>query len=227
MANAALAAALAADFSVFNFDRRGRGDSGDTPPYAVEREIEDIAAVIGAAGGRAALYGTSSGAGLALHAAARLGATAVARLAMWEPPYFVDPAKRPPLDQPATYNRLIAEGRRDAAVEYFMHNVVGLPNEFVAFARTQPFWAGQEKIAHTLAYDAIVMGDYMVPTALAATAHTPTLVICGGASFDFMCESARALAEALPSGEFTALEGQQHNVDPAALAPALTEFFKA
>src|SRR4029453_19347196 len=176
--NAGLAAALAGDFTVYNYDRRGRGGSGDTLPYAVEREIEDIEAVIDAAGGRAFLYGTSSGAALAFEAAQALDGK-VTQLALWEPPYIEDPAARPPADTVETYERLGAEGRRSDAVEYFTAKVVGLPPEFVAFAKTQPFWAAQEKIAHTLAYDGRIMGDYSIPTEKAKGVTQPTLVLAG------------------------------------------------
>jgi len=223
MANAGLAGQLSSDFTVLNYDRRGRGDSGDTPPYAIEREVEDIDAVIGPAGGSAALYGTSSGAALALDAAA--AGLAVTKLAMWEPPYILDENARPPADQVEQYERMIAEGRRGDAVEYFMGKVVGLPPEFIAGARQAPFWAATEAIAHTLAYDARIMGDYSLPTELASSVTAPTLVIAGGASPPFLRESAEALADVLPKGETRTLEGQDHNVAPEAIAPVLKEFF--
>lgn len=223
MANAGLAAELAAHHTVYNFDRRGRGDSGDTPPYAIEREIEDITAVIEAAGGSANLYGTSSGAGLAMHAAA--AGLPVTRLALWEPPYSVSGRPDLPDDTASVYRELVEAGRRGDAVEYFMSKVVGLPPEFVANARQAPWWAQQEAIAHTLAYDATVMGDYTLPTEIAKAVPVPTLIIVGGASFDFMEESADALATLIPNAQRADLEGQQHNVDPAALAPVLTRFF--
>jgi pimeloyl-ACP methyl ester carboxylesterase len=223
MANAPLAALLAPHFTVFNYDRRGRGDSGDTAPYAVEREVEDIDAVITAAGGSASLYGTSSGAALALEAAA--SGLPIAKLALWEPPFILDESRRPPADQVAQYDQMIAEGRRGDAVEYFMTKVVGMPAEFVAGARTQPWWPAQEALAHTLAYDATIMGDYSVPTERAASVKAPTLVIAGGADFPWMRETAQVLADALPDGQTRTLEGQGHDVDPAVLAPALREFF--
>ncbi|MDQ4108011.1 MAG: alpha/beta hydrolase [Actinomycetota bacterium] len=221
--NAPLAQELATDFAVYNYDRRGRGPSGDTPPYAIEREIEDIGAVIEAAGGSANLFGTSSGAALALEAAA--AGLPVTKLALWEPPYILDENARPPADQVEQYETMVAEGRRGDAAEYFMTKVVGMPPEFAAQARNEPWWPSQEALAHTLAYDARIMGDYSLPTEQAASVKVPTLVIAGGADMPFMRETAQALADALPDGEVRLLEGQGHNVDPAILAPALKEFF--
>jgi pimeloyl-ACP methyl ester carboxylesterase len=224
MANGELAALLAADFTVLNYDRRGRGDSGDTPPYAVERELEDLAAVIDADGGSASVYGTSSGAALVLDAAA--SGVAATKIALWEPPYVPEGGPRPPADTAATFTRLVDAGRRDAAVEFFMSTVVGLPPEFVAGARSQPFWAAQEAIAHTLAYDATIMGDYRLPVERAASVTTPALVLTGGASLPWMAETGQALADALPNGQHRVLEGQQHNVAPDVLAAALKQFFQ-
>jgi pimeloyl-ACP methyl ester carboxylesterase len=144
---------------------------------------------------------------------------------LWEPPYILDPEARPPADTATTYRDLVAEGRRGDAVEFFMSKVVGMPAEFVAQARTQPWWAATEALAHTLAYDATIMGDYSLPTERAASVKAPTIVIAGGASFPFMRETAQALAEALPDGQTRTLEGQDHNVAPDAIAPVLKEFF--
>jgi len=226
MSNAGLAARLAADFTAFNYDRRGRGDSGDTLPYAIDREIEDIDAVVTAAGGSAFLYGTSSGAALALAAAEKLGGR-ITKLALWEPPFILDPSARPPADTAKTFADLVNAGRRSDAVEHFTAKVVGLPPEFVAFAKTQPFWAAQEKIAHTLAYDATVMADYSLPLERAARVTIPTIVLAGGASFPFMRETAEALAAALPNGQTRVLEGQEHNVSDETMATALKAFFAA
>jgi len=225
MANAPLAALLAEHFSVFNYDRRGRGDSADTAPYAVEREVEDLDAVIDAAGGSAFLYGTSSGGALALEAAA--SGLAVRKVALWEVPFSLDESHRPPADQVARYDEMIAAGRRGEAVEYFMSKVVGLPAEFVAEARNAPWWPAQEALAHTLAYDATIMGDYSLPAELAATVMVPTLVIAGGESFPFMRQTAQAFANVIPDGPSRILEGQEHNVAPESLVPVLVEFFKA
>jgi pimeloyl-ACP methyl ester carboxylesterase len=224
MSNAGVAAGLASDFTAFNYDRRGRGISGDTPPYAIEREIEDIDAVVTAAGGSAYLYGSSSGAVLALFAAQALRGR-ITKLALWEPPFILDPSARPPADQVEQYNTMLAEGRRGDAAQYFMEKVVRMPAEFVAGARSQPWWAATEALAHTLPYDATIMGDYSLPTERAAEVTIPTLVLDGGASFGFMRPAADALARVLPYGQRRTLAGQEHNIDPNVLTPALKEFF--
>jgi pimeloyl-ACP methyl ester carboxylesterase len=223
--NAGLADVLKTDFTVYNHDRRGRGDSGDTLPYAVEREIEDIEAVIALAGGKAHLYGSSSGAGLALEAAA--AGVPVDKLVLWEPPYNLDPAGRPPADSVEQLDRMVADGRRGDAAEFFMTQMVRLPAEFAAFAKTQPWWAAQEAIAHTLAYDARVMGDYSVPTATAARVTVPTIILTGGASFALFKPTAEALVAAMPNARTEVLDGQEHNVDPMVLGEAMNAFLRA
>jgi len=223
MADAAIALQLSSDFTVLNYDRRGRGDSGDTLPYAIEREVEDIEAVIEGAGGQAYLWGSSSGAALALIAAE--SGLPIVKLALWEPPFVPEGLPRPPDDQVEQYETMIAEGRRGDAVEYFMSKVVGMPDEFVAQARTQPWWAATEARAHTLAYDARIMRDYAAPAERAASVKVPTLVLAGGADFPWMRDAANALADTLPHGEARILEGQGHDVDPEVLANALKEFF--
>jgi pimeloyl-ACP methyl ester carboxylesterase len=221
--NAALATLLAEHFTVFNYDRRGRGPSGDTLPYAVEREVEDIEAVVKAAGGTAYLYGTSSGAALALEAARQL--PSITKLALWEPPFILDPAMRPPADTAKIYRDLVAAGRRGDAAQYFMEKVVQMPPEFVAGARSQPWWSSQETLAHTLEYDATIMGDYSLPTERVAAVQTPTIVLDGGASFPFIRETAAAIAALMPNVQHQTLEGQEHNVSAEVLAPVLVEFF--
>ena len=222
-ANAALASLLAEHFTVFNYDRRGRGPSGDTQPYAVEREVEDIEAVVKAAGGSAYLYGTSSGAALALEAARQL--PSITKLALWEPPFILDPTMRPPADTAKTFHELVGAGKRGDAAEYFMAKVVGMPAEFVAFAKSQPWWAAQEAIAHTLEYDATIMGDYSLPEARVAEVKIPTIVINGAASMPFFQPSADAMVKLMANGQRKTLEGQEHNVSAEVLAPVLVEFF--
>ena len=221
--NAPLAALLAPDFTVLNYDRRGRGDSGDTRPYAVQREVEDIGALIGEAGGSASVFGVSSGAALALEAAAN--GLAIDKLALWEPPFDADEDRRPPRDLAERYEAMIAEGRRGDVIEYFMANVVGLPPEFVAHAKTQPFWRRQEEMAHTFVYDTIVMGDGSLPVDRAAAVAAPTLALAGAESFPFMRETAQKLADVMPDARARILEDQTHAVAPAVLAPVLGEFF--
>jgi alpha-beta hydrolase superfamily lysophospholipase len=224
MANAPVAALLAPRFTVFNYDRRGRGDSGDTPPYAVEREVEDLNALINEAGGSAFVYGTSSGAVLALEAAA--SGLPITKLALWEPPFIIDDSRpKPPADLVARYNQFIAEGRRGDAAEFFMTQVVGLPAEFAAQARNSPWWPAQEALAHTLAYDATIMGDYSLPTKRAASVMAPTLVMDGGASPAWMRNSAQAVANTIPDAQRRTLAGQEHNVAPDVIAPELEKFF--
>lgn len=226
MSNAELAQLLASRFTVYNYDRRGRGASGDTQPYAVEREVEDIAAVVDAAGGSACLYGASSGAALALEAARQLPGK-ITRLALWEAPYIPDGFPRPPADTAKTFADLVAQGRRDAAAEHFMSVVVGLPPEFVAQAKSSPWWPAQMALAHTLAYDATIMGDYTLPADRAAQVMIPTLVMDGGASFPFMAPTANALAQALPHGQRVTLDGQRHDATAESLATAIAPFFAA
>jgi len=223
--NAGLAEQLSKHFTVYNYERRGRGESGDTPPYAIEREIEDIEAVTDKAGGSAFLYGISSGAVLALDAAAQM-TNKVKKLAIYEPPFIIEGTRpRPPADTASIYNKMVSEGRRGDAVEYFMTTVVGMPEEFAAQARSQPWWPWQEALAHTLAYDATVMGDYSLPEKTAASVKVPTLVITGGATFDWLRTSNQAFAKLLPNGRNEIIEGQSHDVAPEALAPVLENFF--
>ncbi|HZD69392.1 MAG TPA: alpha/beta hydrolase [Actinomycetes bacterium] len=223
-AEAPLAALLAAEFTVFAYDHRGRGDSGDTPPYAVDREVEDLDAIIAAAGGSACVYGSSSGANLAIVAAAQgLG---IAKLAVHEPNYLVD-ASRPPL--PGNYvehlNQLLPEGRRGDAVAYFLTTAVGLPAEFVAPMRDLPVWQAMEAAAPTLPYDGAVVEGFALPTNRLAAVSVPTLVIAGEASAAWLRAGAQAAADALPNARCRTLEGQDHNVAAEAVAAVLREFF--
>ena len=229
-AGAPLAALLASHFTVFTYDRRGRGDSGDTSHYAVEREVEDIEALIEEAGGSAFLFGHSSGAVLALEAA-RLLPTRVTKLAMYEPPFIIDNS-RPPL--PADYQEQLMErlaaGRRGDAVEYFMTDAVGVPAEILAQMRHSPMWPALERVAHTLPYDATIMGDNMagnpLPPKQWASVTVPVLVMDGGASPAWARNAVQGLTDVLPDARRRTLEGQTHTVAPEALAPVLEEFFE-
>ena len=224
---ARLAQRLSEYFTVLHYDRRGRGDSTDTQPYAVEREIEDIDAVIAFAGGSACVFGISSGAALAMEAAIRLG-DKIRKLAMYEAPYNDDAAARQAWK---TYRKQLAEvladGRKGDALALFML-LVGMPPEHLDAVRQHPLWPIWEASAPTLAYDAAVMGeDASVPTEQAAQVTAPTLVMDGEASFPFMHVTATALANAIPHAEHRTLPGQTHEVEAAVLAPVLVEFFTA
>jgi pimeloyl-ACP methyl ester carboxylesterase len=219
-----LAALLAPDFTVYNYDRRGRGDSGDTAPYAVEREVEDLQALIREAAGPAFVFGLSSGAALALEAAA--SGLAITKLAVYEPPFTVDDSRPPgPRDFAVQLTGLISAGRRGDAVEFFMTKGMGMPAEFVAPMRNAPMWPALEVLAHTLVYDTAVMGDNSLPAERMAAVTVPTQVMNGENSTPWLRHAARVTADALPHGRHHTLEGQDHVVDPAALAPALKEFF--
>jgi pimeloyl-ACP methyl ester carboxylesterase len=217
-----LAELLAADFTVLNYDRRGRGDSGDTLPYAVEREIEDMGAVVNAAGGSAVVFGNSSGAVLALLAAA--AGLRIPRLAVWDPPFMVDPdAPRRQREYLTNLTELLAAGRRGDAMALFM-TFIGLPQEMIAGMRHAPMWPGMEAIAPTLVYDAKVMGDSTVPAGLASV-RVPTLILTGGNSGVWADTAAEALTAAMPTSEHRTLDGQTHAVAWDVLAPALKEYF--
>jgi pimeloyl-ACP methyl ester carboxylesterase len=221
-----LARLLAAHFTVYSYDRRGRGDSGDTLPYAAGREIEDIEALANDAGGTAYLFGHSSGACLALEAAVELGSK-IGKLAMYDPPYNDDPAAQRAWGiYIEELTQALADGRRGDAVALFMR-YVGMPGDQIDGMRQTPFWPSAEAIAPTLAYDhAGVMGkDGSVPTGLAARVRVPALVMDGGAGIPFMHDTAVALSRAMPRAQHRTLEGQTHDIDPGSLAPVLVEFF--
>ncbi len=221
---ASLAAPLSERFRVVVYDRRGRGASGDTAPYAVEREVEDLAALIGALGGEAALYGVSSGGALALRAAA--SGLAVRHVAVYETPFAMSAED---LAERARYTEelaaALAEGRRGDAVELFLR-LTGLGEAVIEGARHSPMWAAMESMAPSLAYDDAVMGDGSVPREMLAGIGVPVLSIAGDASPAWMREAARAIAESVPRGAYRALGGQTHMVEPDVLAPVLAEFFK-
>jgi pimeloyl-ACP methyl ester carboxylesterase len=225
-ATAPLAAALEERFTILNYDRRGRGDSGDAQPYSVEREIEDIEALIAAAGGSAAVFGYSSGAVLALRAAAY--GSAVTKLVLYEPPFIVDDSRpRPPADLLEQLDELLSSGRRGDAVELYQTKVIGIPEDVVAELRHAPFRAGLEAIAHTLIYEATIMGDFTLPTESIASIATPTLVIDGERSPPFLRNATFAVADVLPSGERRTLAGQTHEISPETTAPVVDDFLSS
>jgi pimeloyl-ACP methyl ester carboxylesterase len=220
-----LAALLAQHFTVFHYDRRGCGDSGDTPPNAIEREIEDLEALIDEAGGSAFVFGMSSGGVLALDAVAR--GLAITKLALYELPFNSgdEHARQAAEHYTRQLTALLGEGRRGDAVALAM-TTWGAPAEAVAGMRQTPIWPLFESVAPTLAYDDAIMGDGSVPRGRLASLTVPTLVMDGGASPAFMQDAAQAAAHALPNARHRTLEGQTHDVAPEALAPVLVEFFE-
>jgi pimeloyl-ACP methyl ester carboxylesterase len=227
--NESLAEQLKQHFTVYTYDRRGRGDSGDTAPYAVERELEDLAAVIEEAGGTAHVYGISSGGALAL-AAANAGLP-MDRLAVFEVPYVTTGDRPPiPVDLAGRTQQLVADGKRGAAVAAFMREGVNLPAPVVAMMRLMPAWRAMKGIAHTLPYDLTLLGDDTgsgkpLPAYRFENIAVPTLVIGGGKSPQPMQDAMRALAEVVPGAQHHTLEGQTHIVKATALAPVLKEFY--
>ncbi|MEU3662913.1 alpha/beta fold hydrolase [Streptomyces sp. NPDC032940] len=220
---APLAAELSDRFDVTVYDRRGRGESGDTAPYAVEREVEDLAALIEAVGGEASLYGISSGGALVLRAAA--SGLPVRRVAVYEVPYAMDDdAARARAEYTGRLGEALGRGRRGDAVELFLR-LTGLGEEMIRRARRSPMWAGLESVAPSLAYDDAVLGDARVPRTLLAGITVPVLALAGDAGAAWMREAARAVADAVPEGAYRALGGQSHMVEPGVLAPVLAEFF--
>jgi pimeloyl-ACP methyl ester carboxylesterase len=226
-AGAPLGGLLASRFTVLSYDRRGRGASGDTAPYAVEREVEDLEALIAAAGGSAFVYGMSSGSVLPLEAAAQ--GLAITKLAIYEPPFFADEGQQRRARTYATkLTELLSAGRRGDALELFM-TTVGVPAEMIGQMRGTPMWSALEALAPSLAYDSAAMGygsrGGSLPTERLAAVATPALVLSGGASPAWMGEVAQRVAKSLPEGQYRCLEGQTHDVAPDALAPVLEEFF--
>lgn len=218
-----LAGLLASDFTVVNYDRRGRGDSGDAAEYDVARETEDLQAVIDAVGDSAFVWGMSSGAALAPEAAVR--GVPMRKLALYEPPYMVGPdAPRPPADHEQQLKRLIAENRRDDAVKYFLR-MMGAPGFAVAIMRFMPFWPRMRAAANSLPYDAAVMGDYSLPAERLKLVQTETLVLGGEKSSHALRQAVQETAGHLPNGKAQMLKGQTHNVSMKVLAPVLKAFF--
>ena len=226
---AQLAELLGSHFTVYNYDRRGRGESGDTQPFTKEREIEDIQALVADAGGQAMLFGISSGGAVALEAAAAL--PGVTKVAVYEVPFIVDDSREPLRDYEEHTTTLVADGKLDELVEYFITTVVGMPAEFIGgMKQDQALWGGMKSIAPTIPYDAAFVGEFMegkpLPANHWAKVTMPALVVDGGASPDWLHHGADALAKVLPHASRRTLEGQTHMVDPNALAPVMIEFLR-
>jgi Alpha/beta hydrolase family len=228
--NAPLAAELARSFTVFNYARRGRGESGDTPPYAVDREIDDLEALIAEADGSAYVYGASSGGALALRASA--AGLAIDAIAVYEVPWNIADDWAPQWRRYAEeVAAAAAGGRRVDALELFLR-VTDTPEEHIAGMRGSPYWPAMEALAHTLPYDAACLGDGRPPTAILTRISRPVLVATGGPHppdaatwIRALDPAADAIAASIPNAERRVLEGQSHVPDPKALVPILERFF--
>ncbi len=223
-AAAPLAARLAPQFTVYRYDRRGRGDSGDTGPYSVDREIADLSALIAEAGGSAFVFGHSSGAVLALEAAAR--DAAITRLAVYEPPYVLDAdLSRRRVALAGELDRLLAAGRPGDAVQRFLIEAVELRPEVVAMIRASRLWPPMAALAPTLRYDLAILDGGLIPAARLARVGVPTLFFDGAASPGWARASVRAAASVVPGARHRSLAGQDHNVADSVLAPLLAGYF--
>jgi len=224
LTGSSLADVLAPDFTVYSYDRRGRGASGDTKPYSPAREIEDLDAVVGAAGGSARVFGHSSGGVLGLEAAA--AGLSITRLAVYEPPFIVGNARaRPPDDLADRLIGLLDADRRADAVRLFWADAVGMPPDVITMLEASPMWSGAQSLAHTLPYDIELCGPgNRLPTDRMATIRVPTLVLDGGASPVWARDSVQALVDVIPDASRVTLEGQTHGADDQVLAPVLVEF---
>jgi len=220
-----LAKLLASRFTVISYDRRGRGDSTDTAPYAPQREVEDVKALIDEIGEPVFLYGHSSGAALAIEATNKLNKQ-VRKLAMYEAPYaLASDASKAAREYNSLLKKLLASGRNGDAVALFVRSV-GVSDKQVQAMKRMTMWRGLERLAPTLAYDSDILGEgHSLPTALLAGITTPTLVMHGGAGTPAMSDTAQAISEAIPKAQLRTLAGQTHGVRPKVLAPVLAEFF--
>lgn len=219
------ASLLAKHFTVFMYDRRGRGDSSNGKPYAVEREIEDIQALIKEAGGSAYLFGISSGAVLGLKAAENK--LNIPKLALYEPPFVYEKNNGSVApNHEANLKSLLASNKRGEMVKYFMVKMVGVPAIFAFIMQLMPVWKKLKAVAHTLPHDAAIMGDFTVPVADIYTVKVPALVAGGEKSAAPLRKAVQSTADALPNGRLLWLKDQTHNVKAEVLAPLLIDFFK-
>ena len=221
-----LAKLLAQHFTVFTYDRRGRGESGDTPPYAIEREIDDLRAVVDEAGGTADMVGVSSGAALGLQAVA--SGVNVKKLVLYEPPYVTNSDRPKPQEDPKIHiQQLVLAGDRVGAVKFFLADVIGVPRPIVfampLFMRTN--WKKMERVAHTLPYDLTISDDRSVLKERSASISVPTLVLGGEKSPTMLRDAVSAVAKALPNARSQLLAGQDHNLSAPIVAPLVVGFF--
>lgn len=229
-ANEKLPQHLSKHFTVYSYDRRGRGESGDTLPYTIEKEFQDLEAIIEIAGGTANVYGISSGAALALEAANK--GTKIKKLALYEAPYITDSSRKPfPNDYLETLIAYVQQGKNGKAVQYFMRTGIGLPAFVVWMMKLMPAWKPMKQLAHTLIYDTKILGDTGSGKPFDQNkwqnATMSTLVISGSKSAKWSQNSMKHLAEVLPNAKHQSLIGQTHLVKPEVIAQELINYFKA
>ncbi|MFC4146113.1 alpha/beta fold hydrolase [Micromonospora mangrovi] len=220
---APLADLLSNRFTVYNYDRRGRGASGNSQPYEVDREVEDLAHMIDVAGGSAYVFANCSGGAIAIEAAAR--GVPITKLALYEPPYIIEGQRRAvSAEYPERLGRLLDEGRRGEAILYFMSEAVEMPPEVISKITNSPVWDWLESMAPSLRYDAAVMGDYRLPLDRVAQVKSPTLVMDGAESPQWARNTVAAIAEAASDGQRRSLEGQNHNLNADVVFPVVEKF---
>lgn len=224
-----IATLLGKDFTVYNYDRRGRGESGNTEPFTKNREIEDVQALIDDAGGTAMLVGFSSGGAIALETAAVT--PGVSRVVVYEVPFIVGEGRKPLEDYLGQTSKLAAAGKLDELMEYITVEVMGVPAEYIGdMKQDKNLWDSMSAVAPTITHDAAFMSAFMkgepLPTGYWAKVKMPVLVIDGGASPRWMHDAAEALTEQLTDVRRVTLEGQTHAIDPSVLAPVVSDFFK-
>ena len=226
--SAALAAKLSSSFSVVSYDRRGRGGSGDAPRYDIQREVEDLQALIAEVGGSANLFGVSSGAALVLETAKQTAG--VKKIALYEAPFIVDATHGALDDSWRRIEAATAAGRSGEAVKLFMQSV-GVPTMMIGVMRLLPVWKRLTAVGRTLPYDGALVKDNQrgkpLPAGRWQSVRMPTLVMDGGKSPQWMRNAMRALANVLPNATYRTLDGQTHMVKANAHVPVLTEFFNA
>jgi pimeloyl-ACP methyl ester carboxylesterase len=220
-------ASLTGRFTVCTYDRRGRGDSGDTQPYSPAREVEDLGAVVeavsGPAGSGTFVFGHSSGAALALRAAAH--GVPMAAVVAYEAPYTIPGTRKLAEDPAGRITALVSAGRRSDAVKFWMTDVIRAPAEMIPAMESSPMWAGLQALAHTLPYELAVTGDQGIPVDVLSKITVPVLVLGGANSPDWFHRTVRATTEAIPGARLVMLDGQDHGAPPEVIAPVLTDFF--
>jgi pimeloyl-ACP methyl ester carboxylesterase len=221
-----LASLLASNFTVFFYDRRGRGESSETKPYSVEGEIADLEALINEAGGEAFVHGTSAGAALALLAAQKLGRDKILKLSLYEPPYdaYLKDGKNSFSEVKTKLKELVAAGKPGDAIEFFFESI-GTPEDAIQGIKQSPAWSPMEKIGHTLVYDFEILGTGIVPASVAKNIDMPAQILDGSKSYEFMHHAASSLSKIITNSKRKTLKDQTHQASAEVLAPVLSDFF--